>query len=134
MKFPKSIKVFGDINWRGDCPVESAEQITLFNKLRKLEPTALHPRNEGKRSYNQVSRQKAEGMTPGASDIIIPGCPAFVCELKRKDHTKSVWQKGQIEYLENSQANGAFACVALGWESAMEAYECWKNLRKQGKS
>ncbi len=128
MKFPKNIPVFGDVSFRGKCHTESAEQITFFNTIRKLEPTAFHARNEGKRSYQQVARQKAEGMTKSVSDIIIPGAPTFVCELKRKDHTKSKWQDGQIEYLENCKANGAFACVALGWEAAMEAYKEWKKL------
>ena len=65
-------------------------------------------------------------MTEGASDVIIPGCPAFVCELKRQDHTKSKWQKGQLDYLENCQKNGAFVCVAFGYKAALEAIEEWK--------
>jgi len=59
------------------------------------------------------------------NDIIIPAAPAFVCELKRRDHTKSAWQKGQIEYLENCQKNGCFVCVALGYEAALQAVEDW---------
>ena len=129
MKFPEWLPVYGDLNHRDKkCPPESAEQITFFNKIRPLEPAALHPRNEGKRHYKQVVRQKAEGMTSGASDIIIVGCPAFVCELKRKDHTLSKWQDKQIDFLETAKNNGAFVCVALGWEAAMEAYREWKSL------
>lgn len=129
MKFPDWLPVFGDINYRNKkCPPESAEQITFFNAIRKEFPTALHPRNEGKRTYNQVSRQKAEGMTVGASDIIIPSKITFVCELKRADHTMSRWQDGQLEYLENCKNDGAFVCVALGHESALEAIEEWKKL------
>lgn len=66
-------------------------------------------------------------MTPGASDIIIPGSPTFVCELKRKDHTLCKWQPNQQEYLQAAKDNGAFVCVALGWEGAMEAYRVWKS-------
>lgn len=128
MKFPEWLNVYGDLNFRGECPPESSEQITFFNKIRKLEPCALHPRNEGKRSFHQAAKYKAEGMTPGAADIIIPGAPAFVCELKRQDHTKCRWQKDQISFLEACHKNGAFVCVALGWEAAMEAYSEWKNL------
>ena len=76
MKFPPWIKVFGDTTYRNKkCPSEGAEQITFFNYIRKLEPTAVHIKNEGKRTYSQVSAEKAQGMTPGAPDIIIPGCP-----------------------------------------------------------
>ena len=133
MKFPKWLKVFGDASYRGPCPQESAEQITAFNQIRKEFPHALHPRNEGKKTYGQVSRHKAEGQTKGASDIIIPASLAFVCELKRQDHTKSTWQPGQLEYLENCHKAGAFVCVALGYKGVLEAIEQWKDLNRQGK-
>ena len=128
MKLPTNIRSFGDLKYRNKkCPPESTEQITTFNWLRANgHITAVHPRNEGKRSYGQVNRQKAEGMTPGASDIIIPGNPAFVCELKRKDHTLSKWEPGQIDYLLQCQKDGAFVCVALGHEAAIEAVLEWK--------
>ena len=129
MKFPTNIKIFGDVKFRDKkCPPESNEQITLFNWLRVSGyVTAIHPRNEGKRSYRQVNRQKAEGMTPGAADIIIPGNPTFVCELKRKDHTLCRWEPDQIEYLQQCQKDGAFVCIALGHAAAIEAVKKWKN-------
>ena len=61
-------------------------------------------------------------MVKGASDIIIPGGPAFVCELKRRDHTQSKWQDGQQEYLDAAQRAGAFVCIALGYKAAEEAF------------
>ena len=130
MKFPPDIPVYGDVKYRGDCPTEGAEQVTFFNRLRAAYPDtlgkiAIHPRNEGKRHHAAVWREKAEGMTPGASDIIIPGCPAFVCELKRRDHTKSSWQPGQREYLQIAQQYGSFACVALGVDAAWQALTHW---------
>lgn len=131
MLFPSWLHVYGDTDYRNKkCPVESAEQITFFNELRRLYPDsygmiALHPRNEGKRTQNQVIRQKAEGMTSGSADIVIPGCPAFVCELKRQDHTQSHWEDGQQEYLKAAQDAGAFVCVALGYKAAMEAFKKW---------
>lgn len=70
-------------------------------------------------------------MATGASDVVIPGAPAFVCELKRRDHTKCTWQGGQQEYLRASQDAGAFACVALGWEAAWQAFGDWLALQKQ---
>lgn len=129
------VPVYGDTDWRGKCPSESVEQVTFFNRIRKIPIyglIAVHPRNEGVRHYKQVSKEKAEGMTKGASDIIIPGNPAFVCELKRRDRTQSKWQDGQREYLEAAQKAGAFACVALGADAAMEALEKWLSLQANG--
>lgn len=122
--------VYGDTSFRGKCPKESAEQITFFNQLRGVYPDtwgrlALHPRNEQQLRGGQhrgLIKQKAEGMTPGASDIVIPGAPAFVCELKRQDHTQSKWQDGQIEYLTAANDAGCFVCVALGWKAAWGAF------------
>lgn len=133
MRLPSNIPVFGDVAFRGKCPVESIEQVTFFNKLRREYPEtwgvlALHPRNEGLKTDGQiraVSQYKAEGMTIGASDIIIPGRIAFVCELKRADHTQCAWQEGQIEYLKAAQRAGAFACIGLGWLGAWKGFETW---------
>lgn len=127
MKFPSDIDVFGDQTFRGKCATESMEQITFFARLRRDYPTtwgaiAFHPRNEGVRSAMKVRIEKAEGMVKGASDIIIPGGPAFVCELKRRDHTKSMWQDGQQEYLYAARDAGAFVCIALGYKAAQEAF------------
>lgn len=135
MKFDIDIPVFGDTEYRNKkCPSETLEQVTFFNRVRRDYPDtwgviATHIRNEGKFSVQQRVKQKAEGMTPGASDIIIPGCPTFVCEMKRRDHTISKWQDGQKEYLLTSQKMGAFACVALGADAAMEALEKWISLQ-----
>ena len=129
------VPVYGNQEWRGKCPSESVEQITFFNRIRKIPVyglIAVHPRNEGKRHYKQVTKERAEGMTKGASDIIIPGNPAFVCELKRRDRTQSSWQDGQKEYLEAAQRAGAFVCVALGADAAMEAFEKWLSLQARG--
>jgi hypothetical protein len=127
MKLHNDIPIFGDQTYRGDCPSEALEQVTFFARIRNKYPDtwgrlALHPRNEGKRSHFQVAHQKAEGMTSGACDIIIPGFPSFVCELKRRDHKKSVWQKDQMEYLLTAKELGSFACVALGADAAEEAF------------
>lgn len=125
--------VYGDTGFRGNCPAEAVEQVTFFNRLRREYPDtwgrlAMHPRNEQQLKGGQfqgMARQKAEGMTPGASDIVIPGRRTFVCELKRRDHTKSKWQDGQIEYLTAAHDAGAFACVALGYEAAWRAFCDW---------
>lgn len=116
--------------------MEQLEQVTFFNRIRKLYPSswgllALHPRNEGKRHIHQVARERSEGMTTGASDIIIPGNPSFVCELKRRDHTKCSLHKEEEDYLLAAQKAGAFACVALGADAAMEAFYAY--LEENGK-
>lgn len=131
MKIPDWLDVYGDTDYRNKkCPHESAEQITFFNELRRLYPDsygkiAIHPRNEGRRTMQQVQRQKAEGMTPGASDIVVPGNPSFVCELKRQDHTLCSWEDEQLNYLKSAKENGSFVCVALGYKAAMEALNVW---------
>lgn len=139
MIFPEDIPVYGDRNFRGKCPLESIEQVSFFNRLRRQFPDtwgilALHPRNEQlleRGQFSAIIKHKAEGMTTGASDVIIPGAPTFVCEIKRQDHTKSHWQDGQIQYLRAARAAGAFACVALGAVGAWEAFEVWLNEKEK---
>lgn len=114
-----------DSGYRGACPVESAEQVTVVNYIRQYCPHVIHPRNEGKRNRMQALAEKAEGLTAGASDIIIPGNPAFVCELKRKDKTKSVVSEDQLNYLMYCSQHGAFACIAYGHEQAIKAFHEW---------
>lgn len=138
MKFPPGVKIYGDQKYRGECPSEAAEQVTFFNWIRRQYPNtwgklALHPRNEGERTHYQTAKQKSEGMTPGASDIVIPASPSFVCEMKRRDHTKSKWQDCQIEYLEAAQTAGAFVCIALGYDGAKAAFaDFLLTLQKKG--
>jgi hypothetical protein len=120
-----------DSGYRGPCPTEDQEQVTFFNQLRKRYPDtwgalALHPRNEGARTHSQAQRHKAEGLTPGAADIIIPARVAFVCELKRQDRTKSRIGAEQAAYLAAAANAGAFACVAYGWAEAWRALEDWQ--------
>lgn len=137
MKLPVGIEVFGNLGFRDKkCPKEVMEQVTFFNQLRDKYPDsygliAVHNRNEGKKTVHQVVREKAEGMATGAPDIMIPGNPAFLCELKRKDHTLSALQPGQEPYLRASQGVGAYACIAFGWEAAMDAFNHWRlNVNK----
>jgi hypothetical protein len=135
MKFPPWLPVYGDQSFRGKCPLEHVEQVSVINRIRREHPETwgrlvLHPRNEGLKEGGQFStvvKHKAEGMAPGASDLVIPGAPSFVCEIKRADHTLSHWQVGQLEYLQAAQDAGVFACVALGAVGAWEAFEEWRN-------
>lgn len=135
MKFPDWLNVYGDPHYRGDCLREDTEQINFFSRLRVIHPglakIALHPKNESKRSWGQVNYDNKTGsINSGASDIIIPGAPSFVCELKRQDHTKSNWQNGQIEYLLAAKNAGCFVCVALGADAALAAIGDWIKQKK----
>ena len=126
MYLPNDIRVYGDLNYRGTCPKETLEQVTFFARLRRQYPDTLgliafHVRNEGKRNHLEAATHKAEGMTTGAPDIIIPGAPTFVCELKRRDHTQSEVSMSQMSYLRAAQATGCFVCIALGVDAAWEA-------------
>ena len=134
MIFPDRIKVYGDTSFRNKkCPVEDAELVTFINQIKKLYPNSfgrliLHIPNEGKRKVHEVANLKKKGaLNTGASDIIIPGNPSLVMEMKRQDHTLSDWQPGQIEYLEESKRVGCFVCVCLGWEAAMMAFNDWRS-------
>lgn len=132
--------IYGDPSWRGECHQEAVEQSSFFNRLRSEYPTsygliALHPRNEGllvKGQFQAMTKHRIEGMAKGASDIVIPGLSgcrrygAFICEMKRRDHTQSKWQDGQVEYLTAAADAGAFACIALGAAAAWEAFEDWR--------
>jgi hypothetical protein len=130
MKFDNSIPIWGNVSFRGSCETENAAQVTLFAFIRAQYPKtwgvlAFHPRNEGVRTIGQAKWQKAEGMTAGTVDVIIPAIVPLVMEIKRKDHTKSTWQPGQVEYLRAAQAAGAYACIALGYEAAIDAVRYW---------
>ena len=127
--------VYGDMSFKGKCPTETLEQTTFFGRLRERYPAtfgllAIHPRNEGLKTGGQfgaVARHRAEGMSPGAADIVIPARVSFVCELKRRDYRLCAWQDGQVEYLTAARDAGAFACVAFGCDAAWEAFGIWLN-------
>lgn len=128
MKLPLDIPIYGDTTYRGNCPSETLEQLTFFSRIRKLHPLtvgalAIHPRNEGERDFAKAARERAEGMTKGAPDIVIPGAPSFVCELKRRDHSKSKITEEQLAYLRTARKNGCWVCLALGVDAAMEALD-----------
>ena len=139
MKLPQDIPIWGDVKYRGTCPKETLEQVTFFSRLRRAHPDsygllALHPRNEGKRSHLQAAKEKSEGMSTGATDIVIPGCPAFVCELKRRDHTQSSLSTEQLAYLTAAKAVGAYVCIALGVDAAWQAFGDWRENHAEARA
>lgn len=133
------IPLYGNSKLRDkNCPRESVEQITFVNSIRAQYPDSyglilIHPDNERKLingQFSSVLKSRAMGMSPGASDIIIPGRPAFVCEIKRVDRTLSDISLEQLAYLYAAKEAGAFACLALGHEAAMNAFSDWLKIIK----
>lgn len=133
----QGIPLYGNQEFRDKkCPRESIEQITFVNAIRSQYPDSyglilIHPENEKKLvngQFSAVSRSRAMGMSPGASDIIIPGNPSFVCEIKRADRTLSDISTEQISYLYAAKEAGAFVCIALGHEAAMNAFNDWLEI------
>lgn len=128
------VSIYGDTTFRGKCPTESFEQVSFFNWIRTTYPDsygrlAVHIRNEdGRASGRQVNRMKLEGLTKGAPDIIIPGCPSLLIELKRKDPTQSSISKEQIEYLRTAEHEGSMVVLALGAEAARQAVMAWEKV------
>lgn len=134
MRLPKTIKIYGDTSFRDpQCRRESSEQKDAFGRLKENYPVlyrlAVHPKNEGERTGWQSTADQQQGaLNKGASDIIIPGNPSFVCEIKRKDHTQSKITKDQITYLETAQSMGSFACIALGADAVIAAIDDWLRI------
>lgn len=120
-------KIFGKQE-KGKQPKESAEMITFFNVLRddypELAIIATHIKNEGIRNTNEITKDKAEGLVCGFPDIVILGNPAFCCEMKSKSKSSKV-SKTQKEVLNAAVKNGSFACVAYGYEAAIDAVIEW---------
>jgi len=130
MTYPSFLRIYGDLSYRGPCPQELVEQISIVNQIRRIYPDtygriAVHIRNEGARTHGQVVRHKAEGMVKGAPDLVIPGKPTFLCEIKRQNSQLSRVSKEQLEYLEAAHNAGAFVCVAFGAKAAWEAVQDW---------
>lgn len=129
------IEVVGDTSYRDrNCDNEDAEGVTLFaewNRDPELKHIPLlHIPNEKKRrthaDFKELATQKMKGaFQAGASDYVALGFPTLVIELKRKDHTKSVIDKDQIDFLVKSQNADAWVCVALGYEAALAFARRW---------
>lgn len=134
------VTLYGDQKYRNSkCPRETLEQCTFVNTIRAQYPDSyglilIHPENEKKLvngQFSAVSKSRAMGMSPGASDIIIPGNPSFVCEIKRADRTLSDLSDEQLAYLYAAKEAGSFVCIALGHEAAMNAFNDWLKVIKR---
>jgi hypothetical protein len=77
--------------------------------------------DKGVRYSPEAARLKAEGLKPGVPDICLP-CPVgkyhgFYLELKHGTNKPS---PEQLSWIYALNAKGYFACVAYGWEEAIE--------------
>jgi len=131
MKIPEAIPVYGTAI-KGCKITEAYHMVTFFNTLRINYPNtygaiAVHIRNESKRTQQQIMRHRIEGLVKGCSDIIIPGNPSFVCEMKSRSLTSRISSE-QILYLMSAKECGSFVCIALGHDAAMEAFNDWRKL------
>ena len=132
MKTPNWLPVFGDLPRSKDNPLEDYVLISLISRIRRDYPSsyglvAFHVKNESKRSHAQIKADKMKGLTNGVSDLIVIGNPTLCMEIKR-DNSCS-FEKGQLEFLEQAHKSGAFACVAIGWQGALDAFAHWLTLQ-----
>jgi len=136
----QGIALYGNQKFRDKkCPRETVEQCTFVNAIRAQYPDSyglilIHPENEKKLvngQFSAVSKSRAMGMSKGSSDIIIPGNPSFVCEIKRADRTLSDISQEQLDYLYAAKEAGSFVCIALGHEAAMNAFNDWLKIMKR---
>lgn len=121
-----------DSGYRGDCPKESSEQKHLVKEIRSRFPKTIgkvlfHVENEGKRGYGQANYARQQGQTKGASDLIIPGNPSCVIELKRRNKSLSKVSKEQHDFLVATHELGAFACLCYGAAEALKAVDDYIN-------
>lgn len=133
MKIDPRIRYYGDLSYRANKKEDEAEeQKTIVNQVRRRYPDLVFTsvKNEGKRTFNQISRDKAMGLTAGVSDLVFFGSPTLCLEVKQKDHTQARWQPGQQEFLLAAEKQGCFACVCFGWEAGMQAIEDWLRIKK----
>lgn len=63
----------------------------------------------------------------GCADIIVPGNPSLVIEMKSRAKSAKISPE-QITYLLNAQELGSVCCIALGHEAAMNAFNDWLQL------
>lgn len=129
---PKEIPVFGDLTWRGECPLETPEMISgmqlILSEFPQFDSIMFHLRNEDSGGARKGKQLNEEGRVKGAADIVILCCPPIGMEVKRRDHTKSVIGKKQVKCLVLAHRQGAFSCVAVGALGMLEAVRAWHTI------
>lgn len=115
-----------DSGYRGDCRIETAEQIDCaswlqFNHAGRWS-LIWHTPNEQKATASYMQKRQKMGVKSGVSDIIDFGAVRGAFELKRCDKSKCKVSKEQREFLEAVDASGGFAAICYGFEQFKIAY------------
>lgn len=145
------IPIIGDLSYRGDCPVEDADLASFFAWVRYQYPQyaslIFHPETEmlvnGGSSFAYHAKSKAKGRVDNLPDVIClpisPGAPAFCCELKRSDISKSLQGRSRKEHFEKQLLilrshleHGAVVSVALGLDNLKTSFEEYVGKYGQG--
>lgn len=115
-----------DSGYRGDCRVETIEQIDCASWLQYNYPERWtliwHTPNETKATASYMQKRQKMGVKSGVSDIIDFGLVRGAFELKRLDKSKCKVSKDQREFLEAVDASGGFAAIVYGFEQFKLAY------------
>ncbi|AXH71884.1 MAG: putative type III restriction endonuclease [Caudoviricetes sp.] len=129
------IEIIGDTSFRGLCPLEDAETITLVNQIKdahdkRFEHSVIHVKNEkhrkDKKDFRELAEERKKGsIIVGWSDVCVTGWPSLFIEVKRLDHTQSECPQVELDFLVANQKNDCWCGVALGWRAGMEFFERW---------
>lgn len=86
---------------------------------------------QGQRYSPEANKLKAEGLTPGISDLFLPwpsrGWCGFYIEMKRPGKIEDV-REGQIDFLEYCSKAGYLAQVHDSADSAIEAIQWYLEI------
>ena len=132
MKTPTWLPKFGDLPKSTSNPAEDYVLSSLISRIRNDYPSsyglvAFHVKNESKRTTGQIRADKAKGLTKGVSDLIVIGNPTLCMEIKKDNSCR--FEDGQLEFLQQAQKQGAFVCLAIGYQGAKDAFEYWLKLQ-----
>ena len=133
MKTPTWLPKFGDLPKSTSNPAEDYVLSSLISRIRNDYPStyglvAFHVKNESKRTTGQIRADKAKGLTKGVSDLIVIGNPTLCMEIKKDNSCR--FEDGQLEFLQQAQKQGAFVCLAIGYQGAKDAFEEWRILNE----
>ena len=132
MKTPTWLPKFGDLPKSTSNPAEDYVLSSLISRIRNDYPStyglvAFHVKNESKRTTGQIRADKAKGLTKGVSDLIVIGNPTLCMEIKKNNSCR--FEDGQLEFLQQAQKQGAFVCLAIGYQGSKDAFEHWLKLQ-----
>lgn len=133
MNTPAWLPKFGDLPKSTSNPAEDYVLSSLISRIRNDYPTtyglvAFHVKNESKRTTGQIRADKAKGLTKGVSDLIVIGNPTLCMEIKKDNSCR--FEDGQLEFLQQAKKQGAFVCLAIGYQGAKDAFEEWRILNE----